>query len=67
MLCTKDGDIWCGVVSYPTKSDEYMDQLSISMFVNDQETEGGVDYDNIRWWHELPLTKKELYSGNARL
>lgn len=71
MLCTKDGTIWCGVVTYPSKADcrmygdEYMEQLFISMFVNDQETEGSVEMDNIRWWRLLPLTKKELYSGNA--
>ena len=73
MLCTKQGEIWCGVVSYPSKIDyelygeECMEQLSISMFVNDEETEGSVEFENIRWWHLLPLTKKELYSGNAFL
>jgi hypothetical protein len=61
MLCTKDGKIWCGVV------DCAENQIVMSMFVNDRETEGCVDFDDIRWWQPLPLTKKELYSGNAQI
>lgn len=73
MLCTKTGKIWCGIVDYPSKIDgtlygsDYMNQVVMSMFVNDQETEGCVDFDDIRWWQPLPLTKKELYSGDAQI
>jgi len=71
MLCTQTGKIWCGVVRYPHALDGewygegYLNQIILSMFINDRETEGKIPFENIRWWHLLPLTKKELYSGNA--
>jgi len=59
MLCTNEGKIFCGVVGYNK------DTLYVSMFVNDRETEASVQLEEVRWWHLLPLTKQELYSGNA--
>lgn len=70
ILYTKDGCVWCGVVSYPDEFDSemygrhdknYMNQIFVSMFVNDTETSGSIEFDNIEWWHLLPLIKKELF------
>lgn len=73
MCCTNEGHIYCGVVTYPS----YMDvkyardidketrSISISMFVNEMETNVKVDTLEIRWWHLLPLTRTELWTGKA--
>jgi len=72
MCCTKDeGHIYCGVVGFPCKMDidwsdnpdEAKRSMYLSIFINERETDVTVDTLNIKWWYLLPLTKKELYTG----
>ena len=65
LCCTNKGNIYCGVVNYPHKLDIDQDCITISMFVNEKETEVMVEYNNIRWWQLFPITKKELWNGSA--
>lgn len=67
ILCTTDGKILCGVVNYYKDDYDDIDKLSVSMFINDTETDASIALTDVRWWHLFPLTKEELYTGTALL